>query len=552
MARLERSATLAALPDVLSHFSETDAHVSQTVARIPISVGAQRLSLSPAERAVARLLPSVGDVLFAVLLVGGTLVLQGKILGIDGDVGWNLRIGLETLARGLPRTEVSLSGLQGQPAVHWQWLAQAAYALAYQLAGLNGVVALASLLIAMVGSLLFAAIRRRGLALAPALLLTLAGMSLVVVTWTARAQLFSLVLTLIWTEIIWRYWRDGKSRWLAALPPLMALWANLHGGFLGGLGILTLATAVAWLFPRSRGAAQPRQLSVTLAISTLATFGTPWGLALYTHILTYARNPLVGQYTQEYQSPDFHEFYAWVFAGLAAALLALWAARRRVRSSPLAVALALVWTGLGFSAVRFIPLWSVIVVPLLAEVLASQRLPTMRPRVDGLIRRLSLRLARFEGIERLAARGLWSSLAGLALLVLLLNNGATPGSPLPILRAEFDTHTFPVSAVRALRETGLPPGRGLNTYDWGGYLDFALPQDAVFVDSRSDVYSERRLRDYLTIMDLSPGWRRLLDQYQIAWALLPADKPLAQVLAREPGWACRPIGSGGVAALCIR
>jgi hypothetical protein len=78
-----------------------------------------------------------------------------------------------------------------------------------------------------------------------------------------------------------------------------------------------------------------------------------------------------------------------------------------------------------------------------------------------------------------------------------------------------------------------------------------LPGYHVFIDSRSDVYGDQLLSDYLTITDLKPGWSRLLDQYAIQWALIQADAPLRQALTLS-GWRCQAEGADGVAALCVR
>jgi hypothetical protein len=147
---------------------------------------------------------------------------------------------------------------------------------------------------------------------------------------------------------------------------------------------------------------------------------------------------------------------------------------------------------------------------------------------------------------------MWSGVACLALLVLVVSGGGIPGTSARPLHAAFDAHVFPVAAVARLRAEGLPAGRGFNPYDWGGYLDYALPEMGVFIDSRSDVYGEPLLRDYLAIVGLAPGWEQVLARYQIAWALLPARAPLAQALARMPEWRCQPADRQGIAVLCMR
>jgi hypothetical protein len=494
--------------------------------------------------------------------------LQGKALGDDGDAAWSLRIGEQILAHGLPRTEFLLSTAYGQPTVHWEWLAQVAYALAARLGGLNGVVALAGALVAATGAGVFAITRRRGVPLVPALALALAAIALTSITWTARAQLFSLPLTLWWSDWIWRYRRDGDPRRLFAFPLVMALWANLHGGFIAGLILLASATAALWLFPRTRGRASPRHLAVTLAATLAATLATPWGLGLWSHILTYARNPLISRYTQEYQSPDFHGAAGLLFLALAGGVIAtwLWCARRGVPPDALAVVQVGIWTALALVSVRFVPLWALITTPFLAEALTSawrarsqtaQRAAStggsstfVMPVVLGALERAARLSRRLETTEARTGRGIWVALALAAALPLLVNGGTLPGASTPLADARFDTHAFPIQAAAHLHAEGLPAGVGFTTYTWGGYLDYALPEYRPFIDSRSDVYSQQLLSDYADIVALRPNWQQLLARYGVRWALVPRDDTLTQALQLAPGWRCAPADDVGVATLC--
>jgi hypothetical protein len=580
----------------------------------PAGAGYQR-----AEQVIALLLPSLGDVLFVAVLLGVALGLQGAALGLDGDAGWNLRIGDSILQHGLPRTEFLLAPTYGQPVVYWEWLSQVCYALAYRLGGLNGVVALAALLVAGTSVGLYAALRARRVPLLLALALAVAGIGLTSITWTARAQLFSLALTLWTSEELWRYWRDGRTRRLWLFPPVLALWANLHGGFVGGLLLLATGTAVAWLFPAGqaprdqrsarspsepfrggRGRANPRHLSLALLASLAATLLTPWGFGLPQHIFDYLRNPLISRYTQEYQSPDFHALASLLFLGLVLTLAAAWivVARRGVsgRIPPLAGAHALVWTTLACVSVRFVPLWALIMLPPLGEALtaalaegvrnytelhggqpsltkpeeheestdnssensvSSMSTPlnsVLRPRsvsaFVSAVARLSRRLA---ATDARVGRGIWSAAALVGLYALVARGGAMPGAAHPLLSARFDARTLPVAATARLQAAGLPPGPGYTTYEWGGYLDYALPAYHPFIDSRSDAYPQGLLAHYATIDALEAGWGTLFfDQYGFRWALLPARAPLAQVLALSPGWHCAHEDDAGVAALCVR
>ncbi len=526
--------------------------------------------LTTMERRIARWLPSLADVLFIGVLLSVVLGFQGRTLGMDGDIGWGLRIGLQTLAHGLPRTELMLSGTLGQPTVYWEWLAQVAYAAAWRLGGLNGVVALAGALAAVTALGLLASVRRHGVPLLLALALTLAGVGLTSITWTARAQLFSLPLTLWWTEQLWAYWRDGKPRHLWWLPPVMVLWANLHGGFIGGLILLGTALAVSLLVPR-HGPASARHLAVALAGSLGATLVTPWGLALPAHILAYARNPLIARYTQEYQSPDFHTLSGLMFLGMIGLLLAGWmrtawrtpTARASRQIDPLAVAHVTVWTVLALLSIRFVPLWAVIVTPLIGSAVMglgqvagpsqgdarTGRRVAWLQTLAGAFTRLS---STAEAVDALVRKGLWATLCATAVIILIASHGVVPGTSMQLADARFDSHVFPVQAAARLRAEGVPAGRGFTTYEWGGYLDFALPGYHVFIDSRSDAYSEAHLREYAAIVGVAPDWNTLLQREDIRWALVPTDAPLTQVLRLAADWHCAPADAQGVATLCIR
>jgi hypothetical protein len=517
------------------------------------------------ERIIVACLPSLADVLFACVLLGVAFGLQGRALGEDGDVAWNLRIGSYVLAHGIPRTEFMLSSRLGQPTVYWEWLAGTLYAVALRLGGLNGVVALAAVLIALTCTLLFAFMRRRGVPLGLALSLALAATALTSIIWTARSQLFTLLLTLLWSECLWRYWRGGNRRVLWLFPLFMLVWVNLHAGFVMGLILLVTATGVAWLFPRQRGNAQPRDLTLTLLATLAATLVNPWGPELIAHVVGVVANPLVARYTQEIQSPDFHTLSMRIFLVLLFAVAGawIWASRQPGSSGPepLAIAHGAIWTALALTWVRFVPLWAVIITPLLGETLTANlrrwraASASSSSRATWLRRcgaALARRLRQLEATDRRVSRGVWAVVALVWLAATVARGGTLPGAGTRSMDAHFDSTAFPVEAAERLHRGGLPPGRGFTTFAWGGYLDYALPEYHPFIDSRGDSYSQQLFQSYADIITLQPGWQSQLDRYAIRWALVPVTEPLMQVLALTPGWRCAPADGDGVAVLCQR
>ncbi|HEV2405672.1 MAG TPA: hypothetical protein VGR88_09475, partial [Ktedonobacterales bacterium] len=237
----------------------------------------------------------------------------------------------------------------------------------------------------------------------------------------------------------------------------------------------------------------------------------------------------------------------------------IWLANRGRRPHALALALVAVWTALAIYTVRYIPIWALIALPILGDALqdtlrmravsaTKAAVPDTRLRPPGF---LASAVQRVEATDALVGRGYWAALAALGLLALVLHGGRLPSGS-RVLNAQFDARTFPVQAAQRLHAAGLPSGAGFTTYTWGSYLDEALPEFHPFVDSRSDSYSQQLLSDYLDIVGLSPDWRRLLNQYNLRWALLPRDASLTQALALLPSWSCAEADDQGVATLCVR
>src|SRR5579863_7616113 len=110
-----------------------------------------------------------------------------------------------------------------------------------------------------------------------------------------RAELFTTVLFAAVLVMIWRNYR-GKSARLWILPIIFLLWANLHLGFISGLGLLGAAVffdLCDMLFADRRAAALARlkHLVPWIAASFAATFLNPWGWRLYQAI--YRQNKVM-------------------------------------------------------------------------------------------------------------------------------------------------------------------------------------------------------------------------------------------------------------------
>lgn len=536
-------------------------------------------------------LPSISAILFGVIFLGVVFLGQVRVISTDGDTALHLRLGSDMLARGglLPGNFLT-SADYGQPFIAWEWLFEIILAALWSWFGLNGVVALVAGVVALTSAWLFRAVQKRGVPLLLALPLTLAGIALTSIHWLARPHIFSLLLTLWWSEQLWAYWQSGNPRKLWPFPFVLALWANLNGGYIVGLLMLATATVLVWVFPQAASTrdvmARRWQLTRALAACCLAALITPWGLSGWLYILHFLSNGTVLSNIQELGSPDFHQPYGKLFLALllllgacgvlrgwlrggralhpadadarpSSAMLARWASRE---PGALGWALVGLFTALALISVRALPLWALVVTPILGRELTAWAAEWAVAETPGKVARLSRALFqrswRLEAVERGQRSWAWMLLAVAFVVVLVANDGYFPGGKAPLLQAHFSSQVFPVEAVQTIQRGAfpggaLPDGAGFTTIEWADYVEFALPHTLVMVDSRVDAFDDQTLSDYQAILTAQQGWDQRMKEYHIRWVLVPTTAPLAQLLQLAKGWLCLEADTQHMALLCV-
>ena len=158
--------------------------------------------------------------------------------------------------------------------------------------------------------------------------------------------------------------RDSLRK-LWCLPPLMLLWANVHGGFVLGfvlLGLYLLSGAVLLLRCRDREDAtwlglRLRMLGMVSAASLLLSFINPYGYQLHLHVYRYLSNRWLMNHIDEFLSPNFHGVAQQCFVAI---LMVTLVALALVRSKPsLARVLVLLFAAYsGLYASRNLPISS--------------------------------------------------------------------------------------------------------------------------------------------------------------------------------------------------
>ena len=492
-------------------------------------------------------MPSGADLIFVALL--GALVftpLSVKLLG-DAGIGWHIRTGQQILAtHAIPRVDSFSSTMAGRPWFAWEWLYDLAVGQLDAKLGLNGVVWLTAVVIATAFAWTFRLLMARGANVLVALVLVLLAVSASMIHFLARPHVVSWLFTLAWFWILDSSERDGfGGRKLWALPVLMLVWVNVHGGFLVGfvlLGIFWLGAVWSWfrikqgrieeLLEKIAAGKRARQLAWVGLLSAAASLVNPYGWKLYGHVYSYLSNRFLMDHIEEFQSPNFHGVAQKCFLALLLIATAVLAVRgRELRMSEGLTVLFAVYAGLYAS--RNIPVSSILLVMVVGPLVPAPEF----------IRRFSQRMS---GVE-VGLRGhVWPILAVVVTLVIAANGGRV-GSNL-VMDAHFDPKRMPVEAVNYLEKYDVK-GPVLSPDYWGGYLIYRMyPAARVVVDDRHDLYGEEFLKEYLKVMRVEEGWKdSFLNGRRIEWLVLPRNGALANALIGD--WQWKPVYRDDTAVL---
>ena len=492
---------------------------------------------------IVHVLPSLTDVAFLMPIVFLFTYMQGakSMLG-DGDTGWHILTGQWILANDrVPHQDIFSYTKPGQPWYAWEWLWDVTFAWLYQHGGMATVVTVSILIICLTFGLLFQLVRRHCGNPFVAIAITLLACAASTIHWLARPHLVTMLFTVALLSALDRV-REGRTRWLWALPLFFVLWTNLHGGFLVGLIVLAayaageLARALFTASSDERRAAFHSALryAATTAACALASIVNPYTYHLHTHIYKFFSEPYHLQNISEFQSMSFHSI-----AGLYVEVMMLfgvsaaaWFVVKRRDFVPLALIAG--WAHLALFSARNIPLYVIVAAPFVAQAIYEMLSALEQAQVAAWLRRTAagFRTTAEEFGETDRQWRLYIPSAAAALVIALLI--ASPNA-IGKLKPEYDPERYPAKALSVLRAD--PTSKIFTDDEWGDYLLYHLyPGHKVFVDGRSDFYGQDFEQKYIDVMRVKYDWQQLLNQYQVDTIVLSTKTSLAGAIKQSGHW----------------
>jgi len=408
----------------------------------------------------------------------------------------------------LLRTDTFTFTALGRPWLNQQWASELAFAAVFRAGRWEGLAFLQGVLAAAVVAFVYLACRVHGIRSRGAAWLTLAFFPVFSGALILRPQLLGMVLLSVTLWIVAR--RRNHPRGLWWIPPITAVWANVHGSF----ALAPLLLLLAWIQDRHDGMPTSNRTLTAAAASAAATLVNPFGVQVWKYAFGITTNARIASTIQEWQPTSVRQitgffFFASVF-GVVVALL--W--RKDRPPWPKLLGLA-VFFGVGLLAVRGARVWG-----LTAPVFVASIFSDIRPKRPELVHRSYVNTA----------------LAAAAIVALVT---AFPWS-LRSSRLPVGSHLAfaPAGITQTLERTVRPGDRVFDSEHFGSWLEFAFPDARYFVDSRIEIFPDSVWRDYDTVSEAQQGWQATLDRWNVRMVVADRETQpdLIRFARRDPRW----------------
>lgn len=453
------------------------------------------------------------------LIVGvGTECFLTKLSVLDLDLWWHLSAGNWIVQHhAVPHTGILSRTAADRPWMAYSWAYEVLLSRAYAWLGFVGIGLYGTSLTISVALALFWMIRRLSGRFWTAWILSIVVYSAFLFNIMPRPVFFSMLLFCLTLTLLLEANRSGRVQSLYWLPLIFFAWANLHVQFIYGLFALGLFAGINLLqriailqgvYPdfMARPNLPCSKLWLVLAFSAAATCLGPYTFHLYQVVFSYSSSKVIYSMISELQALSFggiSHFLELLLA--AAAFLALgW----QKKLDPFKVALLAVASIFAFRATR--DAWFLCITA--AAMIADFPVPSDE-------RDHPLRIPEFACVTVAAA----------FLLVLVAGNTDFNTRGLDrVISAE-----FPVDAVNYLRQH--PVGGPLyNSFDWGGFLSFYMPEYPVAIDGRTDLYGDAMDSQFLASEGAEASYAS--DPYlgEAGVVILKNKVPLAKLLPTDP------------------
>lgn len=458
---------------------------------------------------------------------------------LDSDMWWHIRAGKEMIQHHAILTKDSFSYTRfGEEWINHSWLSQIVLFLAFDKVKYLGLSLFTSILAALSMITVYPQTSGHPLIRALAIVVTCSVAALV---WSPRPQMFTLLFFGLTSLILYKFKKcDNHILWV--LPIVFIFWSNLHGGYILGMLLMVstilgevlnhtlLSNDIERLPWKSIG-----QLVFTLVVCWLIVAINPNGWRMWVIPFQTFNVDVLQKSISEWASPNFHQIEQQPFLWILVSTLALVGLSGKRLDGVEAVKLSL-FTYLGLYARRNFAPFALVVTPIMASQLDAI-MKQWRGQVEGAIygSNFGKTLRTIGCLNPIQPRIAKILNIGILTIVTSISILKIYWVTRPDFVLNYERMLFPARAVKWIK-FNQPHGNMFNSYNWGGYLDWHLPEYPVFVDGRTDLYDDQVLNEYLEVAHEDQGWNQILDKYRVNFVLIERGSLLSKTLNTSKSW----------------
>jgi hypothetical protein len=454
---------------------------------------------------------------------------------LDSDFWWHLRAGQLSLTNGSPILEDQTTFTVFKSTwVNHSWLSQIFYFLIQNYLGNVGIMVSVAIIATL--SIFFVYIRLKSNPIINGFTILLCVMTIAVV-WSPRPQLLTLLFFSILTYLLTEKSIFSNQIPTLLVPILFFVWGNLHAGFsIGIILIITIFVGKVLDFLLSKEESNQNQYKnliywlLLIVVSSLIVMINPNGIGIWQVQFNTVNLPSLQNLIPEWASPNFHELYQQPFLWLWLLLVFFFMANKTSYKFSTIIPL-LVLGGLGFISRRNYVYFAIFSIPLLSNELQlfferyikdSISEQKILKNIKNFNKKSDNQYSKFINLFFIGF--LW--FVSLWKIVYL-------GSP--IIFDVYEKMSFPKEAISSLENYDLTNFRCLNSYTWGGYISWKIPEMKIFIDGRTDLYGEKLIQDWIEMVNGGNTWREKIEFYDINCVFLEEDRPIINLLG-DYGW----------------
>ena len=449
---------------------------------------------------------------------------------LDSDFWWHLRAGQLSISNGSPiRQDLTTFSVFGSPWVNHSWLSQIIYFMIQNLLGHTGIMVSVAVLATI--TIYFVFIRLRSTPIINGFNLVLCVMATAVI-WSPRPQLFTLLLFSILAYLLCEKPIFQKRIPTILVPIIFLFWGNLHGGFSIGI-ILMISIFIGKFLDFFIGSEKLnpqrnkilRNWLLLIFVCSLVVIINPNGIGIWQVQFNTLSIPSLQNLIPEWASPNFHELYQQPFLWIWLLLVFFFMTNKSQHSFASVVPLVILG-GLGFLSRRNYVYFAVFAIPILSnEIQRFYEIYIKKPLTDS---------SYFERLKNLNQNSntKFSKTINLFfvgfLLILTFGKAVYLGSP--IIYDTYESASYPKSAVMMLKDYETSDMHCLNSYTWGGYLSWRIPELKIFIDGRTDLYGEKIIMDWIEMVNGGESWKEKFAFYGINCVFLENERPIIAII----------------------